>query len=76
MTRNAERLDQTIRMVDKNQTRSLFEFQETTERHLAMTDAALETAVNETKMSLEMLNNRLGLMAEDAVIRSWVTEKI
>jgi hypothetical protein len=41
-----------------------------------MTDAALETAVNETKMSLEMLNNRLGLMAEDAVIRSWVTEKI
>jgi len=41
-----------------------------------MTEAALETAVKETKMSLEMLNDRLGLMAEDAVIRAWATEKI
>lgn len=76
LNRNAERFDQTIKTVDKVQSRNLNEFREQTISGIAMAERHFEELINNVKLTLSEQATLINTKANDTEIRIWVEEQI
>lgn len=76
MQRNNERIEGTIKLIDKNQTRTLNEFKDEQEVVRAHLERQLDFRDVINLQKFKEVNEEIAKMSEDAVIRSWVAEEI
>lgn len=76
MQRNTERIEGTIKLIDKNHTRTLNEFKDEQEVVRAHLEQQLDFRDVINLQKFKDVNEEMAKKSEDTVIRSWVAEEI
>ena len=76
MQRTTERIEGTIKLIDKNQTRTLNEFKDEQEVVRVHLEQQLDYRDIINLQRFKEVNEQIARMSEDAVIRAWTTDEI